>query len=90
MARGDDLLVVLLGSVASELEDLVGQVLEDGSGEYASTNADSVREAALPDFASHTADGENEVGAHGFCLGLGASLACHISKLFFSGFSYNY
>ena len=90
MARGDDLLVVLLGSVASELEDFVGQVLEDGSGEYASTNADSVRVAALLEFARHTADGEDEVGARGFCLGLGASLACHISKLFFSCFSYNY
>ncbi|TNV86954.1 hypothetical protein FGO68_gene13903 [Halteria grandinella] len=53
-------LLVVLGGVSGELEDLSGEVLEDGSEVHGGTSANSLGEAALLEEASDSANGELE------------------------------
>ena len=51
-------LLVVLGGVASELEDLSGEVLKDGSEVHGGTSADALSVAALLHEAGDSANGE--------------------------------
>ena len=51
-------LLVILGGVAGELEDLSGEVLKDGSEVHGGTSADALSVAALLHEASDSADWE--------------------------------
>ena len=58
---GDDAgLLVVAGGVSGELEDLSGQVLEDGSEVHGGTSSDAGSVLALLEVAAHTSDGELE------------------------------
>ena len=58
---GDDTgLLVVAGGVASQLEDLSSEVLEDGSQVDGSTSTDTLSIVALAEETVDTADGEGE------------------------------
>ena len=59
----DARLLVVAGSVASELEDLGSEVLEDGSEVHGGTSADALSVRALAEHAVDAADGELEARA---------------------------
>uniref|UniRef100_A0A453MZF9 Uncharacterized protein n=1 Tax=Aegilops tauschii subsp. strangulata TaxID=200361 RepID=A0A453MZF9_AEGTS len=65
VARDDARLLVVLGRVAGELQDLGGEVLEDGGEVDGGAGADALRVAALLEVAPDAADGELEPGLHG-------------------------
>ena len=95
VARSNRLLLEFSGSVSSQLEDLVGEVLEDGSGEDASTHADLISVATLLEVAVGATDRENEVAARRVGLGLSSrggcfSFACHLLQIVFSYERFNY
>ena len=60
MSGVDSTLLVFLGGVASELDDLGGEVLEDSGQVDGSTGADAVSPVALAEHSVHSADGEGE------------------------------
>ena len=60
VAGHDPGLLVVLGGVSGELEDLSGEVLKDGSEVHGGTCADSLGEAALLEEAGDSANGELE------------------------------
>ena len=68
VAGCDAALLVVAGGVASELEDLSAEVLEDGGEVDTGTDSDAGGESALLQVAAHTSDGELKSS-----LGAGAS-----------------
>ena len=60
VAGHDSGLLVVLGGVSGELEDLSGEVLKDGSEVHGGTSANSLGEAALLEEAGNSANGELE------------------------------
>ena len=69
VARADAVLLVVLGGVASKLEELSCQVLQDGSHVHRSTSTDTTGEAALLQVACETANGEGQASLGGATLG---------------------
>lgn len=65
MTGNDTGLLVVAGGVASQLEDLSGEVLEDGSEVDGSTGTDTLGVVALAEQTVDTADGEGETGLGG-------------------------
>merc|ERR1712167_283775 len=92
---GDDSgLLVVLGGIACELEDLSGEVLKDGSKVHGGTGTNALGEAASLEEAGDSADGELKTSLAGSGNGTrsgGLALAattfactCHLySKVFF-------
>jgi hypothetical protein len=63
---GDDTgLLVVTGSVASQLENLGGEVLEDGSQVDGGTGTDTLGVVALAEQTVDTADGERQTSLGG-------------------------
>lgn len=62
MAGNDTGLLVVTGSVASQLEDLSSQVLENGSQVDGSTGTNTLSVVALAEQTVNTTDGESETG----------------------------
>jgi hypothetical protein len=63
---GDDTgLLVVASSIASQLEDLSSEVLEDGSQVDGSTSTNTLSIVALAEETVDTADGESETGLGG-------------------------
>ena len=60
MAGRDSLLLSFIGGVASEFQDLAGEVFEDGSGEGTGSDTDRLGVAALPEHAGAAADWEGQ------------------------------
>merc|ERR1712167_433003 len=90
----DSGLLVVLGGVACELEDLSGEVLKDGSEVHGGTGTNALSEAASLEEAGDSADGELKTSLAGSGNGTrsgGLALAattfactCHLySKVFF-------
>jgi hypothetical protein len=73
VAGDDAALLVVAGGVAGELEDLGGEVLEDGGEVDAGTDSDALGVAALLQVASDTRDGELESRLGGGANGLAGS-----------------
>lgn len=65
MAGDDAGLLVVAGSVASQLEDLSSEVLQDGGEVDGSTGTDALGVVALAEQTVDTADGEGETGLGG-------------------------
>ena len=88
---GDDArLLVVAGGVAGQLEDLGGEVLEDGGKVHGGTGTDAGGVLALLQEAGHASDGELESGlgrARLALLATAASLAALSSGLSSSSFS---
>ena len=63
MSGNDSRLLVVSGSVASELDDLSGQILEDGGHVDGSTGTDSVSPVASSKHSVDSADGELETSS---------------------------
>jgi len=61
----DSGLLVVLGGITSELEDLSGEVLKDGSEVHGGTSTDALSEAASLEEAGDSADGELETSLAG-------------------------
>lgn len=75
VARGDTLHLEILGSVACQLENLSGKVLEDSCAVDGSCGTDTaIGRAAELKVAVDTTDGELEAGPDGARHGLGLSL----------------
>jgi hypothetical protein len=72
VARDDARLLVVTGGVAGELEDLGGEVLENGRQVHGRARADARGVLALLQVAVHTADGELQAGLLGAGDGLAA------------------
>ena len=81
MSGNDSRLLVVSGSVASELDDLSGQILEDGGHVDGSTSTDSVGPVASSKHSVDSADGELETssGRSGL-LALGGGLLLSFSR----------
>ncbi|CAM0876344.1 unnamed protein product [Alopecurus aequalis] len=62
MPRDDAALLVVLGGVSGELQQLGGEVLEDGGEVDGGAGADALGVSALLEVAADTADGELEPG----------------------------
>jgi hypothetical protein len=62
MTRDDTGLLVVAGSVASQLEDFGREVLKDGSEVDGSTGTDTLSIVALAEETVDTTDGEGETG----------------------------
>ena len=62
MARSNGLLLSFFGGVASEFQDLAGEVFEDGGGEGTGSDTDLLGVAALPEHASAAGDWEGQAG----------------------------
>ena len=75
VARDDALLLVVTGGVASELEDLSGEVLEDSGEVHRGTSADAGGVAADTEVTVHAADGELEASLSGAGGGFAGFLA---------------
>ena len=75
VARHDAALLVVASSVASELENLRAEVLEDGGEVHGRTGADAGRVLALLEVAADAADRELETSLGGPGGGLATSLA---------------
>ena len=75
MSGVDSLLLVVPGGVASQLEDLGGQVLHDCGQVDGGTSAYTLRVVALAEKTVDTSNGELEPSAGRSCLGLSAGLA---------------
>lgn len=76
VTRRDTLHLQILGRVAGQLEDLSGQVLEDGSGVDSRGRTDaSVASRAVLQVPVDTTDGELESGPGGTGHGLGFRLS---------------
>ena len=73
VAGDDAALLVVAGGVAGELEDLGGEVLEDGGEVDAGANSDALGVATLLQVASDTRDGELESRLGGGANGLAGS-----------------
>lgn len=87
VARRDTLHLQILGRVAGQLEDLSGQVLEDGGGVDGRRGTDaSVAGRAVLQVPMDTTDGELEScpgrAGHGLCLRLSGVLASFASSHF--------
>jgi hypothetical protein len=80
----DSGLLVVLGGVASELEDLSGEVLKDGSEVHGGTGSDTLGVSALLHETGNSSDWElkSSLGSSGHWAGSGLSLA---SSSFSSG-----
>jgi len=70
VAGDDSALLVVAGSVASQLENLSGQVLHDGSQVDWGTGAYSLGVVSFPQVSVDTAHGELETGTAGAGLAL--------------------
>ena len=84
VTRADAVLLVVLGGVASKLEELSTQVLKDGSHVDRGTSTDARGEATLLQVASKTSNRERQaslggtaLGARGLLHGLLGSFAGH-------------
>ena len=75
VARDDAGLLVVLGSVAAELEELGDDVLEDGGHVDRGTGTDALGEAALAEEAAQAADRESQTSLGGLGLASGGLLA---------------
>ena len=64
----DSALLVVPGGVASQLDHLGGEVLEDGGQVDWSTGADSISPVAVAKHSVHSADGERKSSAGGAAL----------------------
>jgi len=73
VAGHDSGLLVVLGGVASELEDLSGEVLKDGGAVHGGTGTNALGVAALLHEASDTSDGELESSLAGSAHGAGSA-----------------
>jgi hypothetical protein len=62
MAGNDTGLLVVAGSVTSQLEDLSSEVLKDGSEVDGGTGTDTLGVVALAEKTVDTTDGESETG----------------------------
>ena len=62
MAGRDSLLLSFIGGVASEFQDLAGEVFEDGSGEGTGSDTYLLRITALPEHASAATNWEGQAG----------------------------
>ena len=85
VARDDAGLLVVAGGVTGELEDLSGEVLEDGGEVHWGTTTDAGGVAALPQEARDTADGELKSRLGGSGSGLAALLSPASLAFSFSG-----
>lgn len=65
MTGDDTRLLVVAGGVASQLEDLSSEVLQDGGEVDGSTGTDTLSVVALAEQTVNTADGEGETGLGG-------------------------
>ncbi|CAN0203266.1 unnamed protein product, partial [Hapterophycus canaliculatus] len=79
VARDDAGLLVVTGSVASELKHLGGQVFEDGGQVHGSTSSHAARVLSLFEEAAHAADRKLQASLRGpgGSLLSAASLSCH-------------
>jgi len=68
-------LLVVLGGVACELEDLSGEVLKDGGEVHGGTGTDALSEASLLEVTGDSSDGELESSLGGSAHGSGSSLS---------------
>ena len=75
MAGDDTSLLVVSGSVAGQLEDLSGQVFENGRQVDRRSGTDALSVVAFPEKPVHTADGELQPSAGRASLGLGSRLS---------------
>ena len=75
VARIDPLLLVVAGCVASQLEDLSGEVLHDGSQVNWSAGTDTLGVVPRAEKTVNSPDGELQPRTSGATLGLGAGLA---------------
>jgi hypothetical protein len=73
VAGHDSGLLVVLGGVASELEDLSGEVLKDGGEVHGGTGTNALGVAASLQEASDTSDGELESSLAGSANGAGSA-----------------
>ena len=80
MSGNDSRLLVVSGSVASELDDLSSQILEDGGHVDGSTSTDSVSPVASSKHSVNSADGELETSSGGSGLLLGGGLLLSFSR----------
>lgn len=71
MTRDDTGLLVVAGGVTSQLEDLGGQVLQDGGEVDGGTSTDSGGVVAVAEVTVDTTDGELETSLAGSRSGLG-------------------
>ena len=76
----DPRLLVITGSVASQLQDLSGQVLEYGCQVDWGTASNSRSVVSFPQVSVHTANGELKSSPEGSGLALGLSLASFSSS----------
>ena len=70
VARDDAGALVVLGGVSGQLQELGGEVLEDGGEVHGSTGTYALGEASLAKVSCHSADGELEAGLGGSGRGL--------------------
>ena len=75
MSRDDPSLLVVAGSVASELEDLSGEVLHDGGQVDGSSGTNALSIVALAEETVNTSHGELEASPVGTALCLSLDLA---------------
>jgi len=76
MTGNDTRLLVVTGGVASQLEDLGRQVLEDGGEVDGRTSTDTLSVVALAEQTVDTADGERETGLGRTTEGALAMIQC--------------
>ncbi|KAG7218943.1 hypothetical protein INR49_019390 [Caranx melampygus] len=75
MTGDDPGLLVVAGGVSGQLEDLSGEVLEDGGQVDGGSGPDALGVVSLPEQPVDTADGELEPSTRGAGLGLGSGLS---------------
>jgi len=76
VARDDTGLLVVTGSVASQLKDLSSEVLEDGSEVDGSTGTDTLSVVALAEKTVDTTDGESEASLGRTTVRLSEMMQC--------------
>ena len=80
MSGVDPLLLVVPGGVASQLEDLSGQVLHDGGQIHWCASANALGVVAVPEVAVDATHRELESSTCGTTLALGAAFASFSSS----------
>jgi hypothetical protein len=62
MTRNDTSLLVVTGSITSQLKDFGGEILKNGSEIDGSTGTNTLSVVSLPQKTMNTTDGESETG----------------------------
>jgi hypothetical protein len=82
VAGNDSGLLVVLGGVTGELEDLGGEVLKDGSEVHGGTGTNALGEAASLEEAGDSADGELKTSLAGSGNGTGSGALAFAATTF--------